>query len=195
VALHAGTLVALAGRARVRPFVVAATVPPALAGLLLEGVVERAGPRVIAIGLLVGSAALVLADRAPEDRVEPTTADGLWLGLAQAFALVPGISRAGATRSAARALGFTRGASVRLSAELAVPVLLGATVLKSVRLAQRRPSRSVLVALAAGAGASFVSSAAVLRLERRVTMPASAWAAYRCALAAVVLRMRHNRMR
>src|SRR4051812_49990372 len=53
------------------PFLAAATVPPALAGLLLEGAVERrlGGPGATAAGLLAGSVALVLTDRAPQERL------------------------------------------------------------------------------------------------------------------------------
>ena len=195
VALHAGTGAALIGRHRLRlPFLAAATAPAAIAGWLLEDTVERATPRAIAVGLVLGSAALVLADRRPQERfaAEASVVDGAWLGLAQACALIPGVSRAGATRSAARTRGFTRAASAQLSAEVALPVLAGATALKGVRLVQRRPPSSTLLALAAGAVASFASTVAVLRFERRVSLPARVWAAYRCALAAAVLRVRHN---
>jgi undecaprenyl-diphosphatase len=199
VALHAGTAAALLARTRRlrMPFLVAATAPPALAGLLLEGAVERrlGGPGATAAGLLAGSVALVLTDRAPQERlaVEAGAGDGLALGLGEAAALAPGVSRSAATRSAARARGFTRSAAAQLSTEVALPVLVGAASLKGVRLAQRRPPARTLAALAAGAVASAVSTAAVLRLERRAALPPAAWAAYRTGLAAAVLLVRHNR--
>jgi undecaprenyl-diphosphatase len=201
VALHAGSAVALAARTRrLRiPLLVAATAPAALAGLLLEEPVERrmGTPGAIAAGLLVGSVALVAADRLPGARAatEAGVSDGLWLGAAQACALVPGVSRSGATRAMARARGFSGPAAIELSAELALPVVAGATALKAVRLARRRPGAQTAAALAAGALASAASTAAALRLERRVTLPGAAWAAYRTALAAAVLRIRHNRTR
>ena len=201
VALHAGTALALAaGRPRLRPVLLAAaTLPPAVAGLLLEDVVERrlGTPAAMAFGLLVGSVALVASDRVPERREasEAGVADGLWLGIAQASALAPGVSRSGATRSLARARGFTRPAAKALSAEVALPVLVGATLLKGVRLAQRRPSAGETAALAAGAMAAAASTAVALRLQRRASLPPAAWAAYRTALAIAVLRIRHNRSR
>jgi undecaprenyl-diphosphatase len=193
VALHAGTALALALLDR-RPLrwglLIAATAPPALAGLALERPIEaRLGtPRSIATGLLAGAVAMVLADRAPERRTAAGAgvADGAWLGAAQALALAPGVSRSGATRAAARAHGFARTDAAALSREVALPVLAGATVLKGARLIARRPDRRALAALGTGAAAAALSTAAALRLERAAT-PLAAWAAYRAALAAAIL--------
>jgi undecaprenyl-diphosphatase len=191
VALHAGTAVALALLDRRRPrwgLLIAATAPPALAGLVLERPIEArlGGPRSIAAGLLAGSAAMVLADRAPVRRTAAGVVDGLWLGAAQALALIPGVSRSGATRAAARARGFGRREAAELSREVALPVLAGAATLKGARLVARRPDRATLATLAAGAVAAAVSTAAALRLERRAA-PLSVWAAYRAALAVGVV--------
>src|SRR5688500_3473380 len=95
VALHLGTAVTLALTTRSRPrlgLLAAAPAPPALAGLAFERVVEeRLGtPSTIASGLLAGAAAMVAADRVPPRRTQPSLADGLVLGAAQAVALIPG---------------------------------------------------------------------------------------------------------
>ena len=60
--------------------------------------------------------------------------DGLALGLAQASALVPGVSRSGATLTAARARGFSRAAANSLCWAVALPVIAGASALKGGRL-------------------------------------------------------------
>ena len=194
VALHLGTAVALALSEREPPrwaLLAAATVPPALAGVALERFVEeRLGrPAPIAAGLLAGAAAMVAADRVPVRRTEPGPVDGLALGLAQAAALYPGVSRSGATRAAARARGFDRRTAAELSREVALPVLAGAAVLKGYRLARRRPAARELRTLAAGAGAAALSSAAALRAERVLAAdaPLAAWAAYRAVLAVLVV--------
>jgi len=194
VALHAGTALALLRRPSRVALVAAA--PPAVAGFLLDDVVERrlGTPEAMAVGLLLGSVALVASDRAGEHRDVAGVADAAWLGVAQAAALLPGVSRSGATRSAARALGFTREAAASLAAEVALPVLAGATLLKGIRLVQRRPPAATVAALAAGAAASFASTTAALRLRRREP-PALVFALYRAAFAAVVLAVRHNRSR
>jgi undecaprenyl-diphosphatase len=215
VALHAGTALALAatgGRAALaRPaFLALATAPPALAGLALERVIERrlGTPRSIAFGLLAGSAAMALADRAPASRgaADAGAADALWLGAAQALALIPGVSRSGAVRAAARARGFARADAAQLSRELALGVLAGATALKAARLAQARPPRARLLTLGAGAAAAAASSLAALGAARRLgdREPLAAWAAYRTAVAGAILvaagrrgdrRVRENRGR
>lgn len=192
VALHGGTalaLLALKGPpARERMgFLAVATAPAAVAGLALERAIEqRLGtPRDIACGLLGGSVALLASDRAGSRRTahEAGMGDALALGLAQAAALVPGISRSGATRSMARGRGFSRPAAISLSEDAALPVLVGATVLKGARLAGRRPPRRALAALAGGAAAAAGSSALALRSRRAAAVPPSAWAAYRTGLA------------
>jgi undecaprenyl-diphosphatase len=193
VALHAGTALALALCARPPlrlGLLAAATAPPALAGLVFERPIEaRLGaPVTVAAGLLAGAAAMVAADRLPARRAasEARIGDGAWLGIAQALALIPGVSRSGATRAAARARGFDRSAAAELSREVALPVLAGAATLKAVRLARRRPSPGTMRALGGGALAAVFSTAAALRLER-AEAPLGFWSAYRAALAAAIV--------
>jgi undecaprenyl-diphosphatase len=194
VALHLGTAVTLAltTRSALRlGLLAAATAPPALTGLAFERVVEeRFGtPPTVAAGLLAGAAAMVVADRVRPRRTTPDLVDGLVLGAAQAVALIPGVSRSGATRAAARARGFDRPTAAQLSREVALPVLAGAATLKGFRLARRRPSRRELGTLAAGAAAAAGSTWAALRAERALAAdaPLAGWAVYRAALAAAIL--------
>jgi len=191
VALHAGTAMALAiARPPVRwRFLAAASLPPALAGLAFERFVEeRLGtPRTVAAGLVAGAVAMVAADRTPARRTGSGVVDGAVLGVAQALALIPGISRSGATRAAARARGFGRREAAELSHEVALPVLAGAAALKGARLIGRRPPAENLGALAAGTVAAAASTWAALRLAREVAPPLAPFAAYRVVLAAVIL--------
>jgi len=198
VALHAGTAVALGAlgwrTALARPWLLAlATAPPALAGLAFERAIERrlGTPRSIAAGLLAGSAAMVLADRMPGRRgaADAGALDALCLGAAQAAALMPGVSRSGAVRVAARARGFGRAPAAELAGELALPVMVGATALKGLRLVAARPSRTRVAALGAGAIAAVASTLAAAKLERGAAAdaPLARWAAYRTVVAVVVL--------
>jgi undecaprenyl-diphosphatase len=208
VALHAGTAAALliglrdevaeAARGfdrRRATLVLGSFVPPAIVGYTLERPIEsRLGtPPTIAAGLAAGAAAMWLADaRAPRrrPRTDARLADALLLGLAQACALVPGVSRNGATLTAARARGFRRPDANALSRHVALPVIVGATVLKGVRLARRGLPGGVAGAFAAGIGAAFVSTLVSVRLIRAVERDRSLapYAAYRLALAAIVWR-------
>jgi undecaprenyl-diphosphatase len=200
VALHAGSAIALAPGWRPRwGLQVAATAPAAVAGLVFERTIESrlSAPPFAAFGLLAGGAAMALADRVPGRRVaaEARVADGAWLGLAQALALVPGVSRSGATRAAARALGFGRADAAALSREVALPVLAGAAALKGLRVAARRPPAATVRALGAGAAAAAASTWAALHAERAIAAdaPLAAWAAYRAALAAAILGAHRSR--
>ncbi|HEU4905091.1 MAG TPA: undecaprenyl-diphosphate phosphatase, partial [Solirubrobacterales bacterium] len=80
--------------------------PAAIVGYTLERPIERrlGGPGATAAGLLAGAAAMVAADTRPQQRGEgeATAADGIALGVAQAAALAPGVSRNGITLAAAR---------------------------------------------------------------------------------------------
>jgi undecaprenyl-diphosphatase len=123
--------------------------------------------------------------------------DGLVVGLAQATALIPGVSRNGATLTAARARGFDRTASQELSWTAAFPVILGATALKGGRLAGRGLDRRARAAIAAGGLSSFLStlaSARVIRRGGRMEKPLLPFALYRIAVALLVIaRLRRER--
>lgn len=167
--------------------------PPALCGVLFERLIERrlGGPVPTAAGLLAGAGAMVAADRTPQqrDRGQATPADGLALGFAQAAALAPGISRNGATLSVARWRGFTRRHANMLSRTIALPVIVGAAVLKGARLRRRGLPPGQGAAFAAGTAASFASTLASQALIRVVERDSALWpyAAYRAGLAGLVL--------
>lgn len=206
VALHAGAAAALLiGQRRViaeelrmfdarRAAVVALSfVPPAIVGYRFERQIERrlGGPRATAIGLIAGALAMTLADRRPQLRGpgEATALDGLGLGLGQAAALVPGVSRNGATLAAARWRCFDRQHANLLSRTVALPVIVGATVLKGVRLRRRGVEPRLRGAMATGVAASFASTLASQKLITLVERDRALWpyAAYRIGLAAAVL--------
>src|SRR5512132_713963 len=167
--------------------------PPALCGLAFERRIERdlGSPLPTAAGLLAGAAAMVAADRRPQrrDRGDATALDGLALGCAQAAALVPGVSRNGATLTVARWRGFTRQHANMLSRTVALPVIVGAAALKGARLRRRGLPPGQGAAFAAGTAASFASTLASQALIRVVERDSALWpyAAYRAGLAGVVL--------
>jgi undecaprenyl-diphosphatase len=215
VALHAGAAAALLlGQRRVIAAELAAFdarkaavlalsfLPPALAGLAFERQIERhlGGPRATAAGLLVGAIAMALADRCPQLRAggDATAADGVALGLGQAGALVPGVSRNGATLAAARWRGFTREHANLLSRTVALPVIVAAGMLKAARLSRRGLPPEHRRAFAAGTATSFISTLASQALIRQVERDRALWpyAAYRAGLALLVMaRLRRARRR
>jgi undecaprenyl-diphosphatase len=171
---------------RFRPLTLA---PAALAGFAFEGPIEqRLGKRAVAVAQIAGGLTLLLADRTREGRAESEAGerDELLIGLAQACALVPGVSRNGATLTAARLLGFQRDAASRISREAALPVIAGATALKLLRARSTRLSPEHAV----GFAAAFASGLAAARLVPHIDrLPSLApFALYRMALGAVALR-------
>lgn len=175
--------------------------PPAFVGYTLERPIEQrlGGPKATAAALLAGALAMAVADRRPgwRGRGDARAADGLALGLAQATALAPGVSRNGATLAAARWRGFTREHANMLSRTIALPIIIGASLLKAVRLVRRGVEPGTWRALASGVVASFVSTLASQRLIRLVERDRALWpyAAYRALLAAVVFRVEFNSKR
>ena len=209
VALHGGTALALPWVVRdITPriprspaFHVAAAAPPIVVGAVAADAIERraAGPRAIAAGLLAGGAALALADRAAVARnshpatalrhgdrpaADAAVADGLALGLAQATALLPGVSRRGATLAAARARGFSREAAGDLSWAAGIPVMVAAAARGVAFAASRGELRADLPALTVGAAAAAVTVAALGPARPAIDrVPYGVWAAWRSALA------------
>lgn len=114
--------------------VVVATIPAALVGFALEDpIADHLGdPWQIAIFLALFGLLLGWADRRPgPDSLERVTVRrGLWVGLAQCLALMPGVSRSGITITASRFLGLDRDASARFSFLLLLPITLGAVLFK-----------------------------------------------------------------
>ena len=132
----------LDANARLAWLVVLGTIPVAVAGLLLHDFIESTlrSPVVIAVATIGFGLILGLADlRGRKIRTETSlrVTDVLWIGLAQALALIPGTSRSGITMTAALALGLTRSAAARFSFLLSVPVILMAGGYESLQLLQQ----------------------------------------------------------
>jgi undecaprenyl-diphosphatase len=198
VALHAGSAPALALALRgeiVRdPHLQVLTfLPPAVIGLAFERPIERrlGGLRSVAVAQIVAGAALALADLRPERREQPNALDHLAVGLAQAAALVPGVSRSGAALTAARLRGLSRPAASSLSLRAALPVTVGAGLLKGVRAVRGGVPEELRGPAAVGAAAACVSALAALPLAR-----GTRWrgiALYRVALGMGALARSRNR--
>ncbi len=180
------------GPGRLALLVALGTLPAVVAGALFGGLIEEKvrGAVVVGVTLIVGGGVLWLADRA-SSRVSLDAMDArrsVLVGLAQAVALIPGVSRSGATISASRFLGFDRVSAARYSFLLSAPVVAGAAVLK---LGQAVAGDEVVAwgPLAVGALTAALVGVVVIRgllgyIQRR-TLAVFVW--YRIALGLVVL--------
>jgi undecaprenyl-diphosphatase len=141
--------------ARLAWFILLGTVPAALIGWLLEDFFEHmfGRPAAAAAFLLVTAALLTASERfgrRERDLDALTWPDALFVGLAQALAIFPGISRSGATIATGLARGLRREPAARFSFLLATPVILGAGLLKVVDLAQMGHLAAQIPTLAVG---------------------------------------------
>ena len=175
VVVHVGTLVPVfvVFRKEIwalirRPFqkttflLIVATIPAVITGLLLEDRIEQALSTlsVLAIGFVLTGGVLILSDKMRQGTKKEgdiTWLDAALIGIAQAVAVFPGISRSGSTISAALARGITREDAAKFVFLMSIPVILGATVLQIIHIARGNISAYELDFAVLGAG--FVSSA------------------------------------
>ena len=187
VLLHVGTLLsvvlyfrrdlaAMLGRSRrlIVPIVVA-TIPAVIVVLLLGDWIELAFRSVLLVGfmllitglLLLGSHRFAPGNRGGLDGIG--WRDGLWVGLFQAVAILPGISRSGSTISAGLLRGMDRPLAARFSFLVSVPALVGAACYEGLRLVRGSAGITLTPALAAaGLAISFAVGLASIHLLLRI---------------------------
>ena len=156
IALHFGTLLAICiyffkdfikiissgltkgvkdSNGRVFWYIVVATIPAAIAGVLFEDVIEnliRNNYIIIALALIVMGIIIYVVDKKCKEEKEisqMSLKDAFLIGCSQVFALIPGFSRSGTTIAAGRAMKLKREDSAKFSFYLSAPVVLGAVIL------------------------------------------------------------------
>jgi undecaprenyl-diphosphatase len=209
VALHMGSLLALLvyyrqewvkiisgalggdpdGR-RMLGLLVAASVPGAILGILFEKQAETVfrSPLLIATALAVLGLALWIVDlAAPQvrDIDQIRVSDALLIGLAQAFALIPGVSRSGATITVGRVLGINRQDAANFSFLMSAPIIGGAGLLKARELLHSGMISALTAGFVFSAVFSLAAIAVLIAYVRTRTYQVFAW--YRIALAALVV--------
>lgn len=171
---------------------VVASVPAALAGLLLEDAATRylRAPALQAAMLALFALLLWLADRRPRGHADaagrlPGWGTSLFVGAAQAVALVPGVSRSGVTMTAGRAAGLDRVAAARFSFLLATPITFGAGLLELRHLSNDLPLATLAAGIVSSAVVGLLAIRGLLRWLARAGF--GAFCVYRVALAALIL--------
>lgn len=167
------------------------TIPGVILGLVLEGTMETAfrSAELVALSLLAGSLLFYVAERCARQREQLSAKKGLWIGFFQALALIPGVSRSGATISGGLLLGLTRENAARFGFLLSFPIIAGSGCRKLFELVGSGYASSFGSELFVGALVAFVVGVAVihwlLQYLRTHTLGVFIW--YRVALALVVL--------
>jgi undecaprenyl-diphosphatase len=173
-------------------YMIVGTIPVGVAGLLFKHAIE--GPlrslsviatSLIVVGLLMGLTEKLAAHRRGID--DMTMRDALLIGLAQALALIPGVSRSGITLVCAMGLGLRRDAAARFSFLLSVPAIAAAGVFELPKVL-RTPNLAgapLVIGLLVAAVSGYFSIAWLLRfLRTRTTIP---FVVYRVAMGAALL--------
>jgi len=215
VALHVGTLLAIlvyfrddllrmlaavpdmfsrsaSGPARLAWLVVFGTIPVVIVGLLLRNLEDALRSPVIAGSMLaVGGVLLLLAERVgsrTRDAESLSAAEALGLGVAQSTALVPGVSRSGATITLGLFLGLRRDAAARFSFLLGVPAISAAAAHEGLKLLHEpMPAGSAqlfLTGMVVSAAVGYLTIKYFLQYLSSHSLAVFAW--YRLALAACV---------
>jgi len=149
-------------------------VPGAIVGAAFSSTIdeELGDPILVGAMLIVFAAVLWIADKAPQRRADGQfrTRDAVIMGIAQAVALQPGVSRSGVTISAGRWLRFDREAATRLSFLMSIPIIAGAALYKGAKVAADGiPDDFVepmIWGTIAAAISGFIAIAGLLRLLR-----------------------------
>ncbi len=171
------------------------TIPAVLAGVAAGDLLESAvrTPLVVAGAVTAGALLLWFAERVGS-RERPLQSvgviDGLMVGLAQALALIPGISRSGATISGALLLGFRREAAARFGFLLGIPAIAGAGTIELRRLLESSEDLAASAPLLViGIVSAFISGLLAIKLLFRILDGGSTriFVAYRFAFAAVLV--------
>lgn len=177
--------------------VVVGTIPAAIGGLLLNDYAETVfrTPALTASALIVMGLLLWLVDRsARADRAlgSFTVKDAVVVGVAQVAALVPGVSRSGATITAARALGADRGSAAVFSFLLSMPITAAAAILKVPEAVSESASLAPIITGIVFAGLSgWLAIGGLLKFLR--LRGYAVFAFYRFALGAAVLALVFSR--
>jgi undecaprenyl-diphosphatase len=169
---------------------IVASVPGAIIGFAFEKQAETVfrSPLLIAIAMALLGAALWRFDKiAPQEKTldEITYLDALLIGLSQAAAIVPGVSRSGATITTARLLGVGRQDAANFSFLMATPIIAGAGMLEVRHLVHNGLNWQLTIGFAAAAIFGLIAIAALIRFVRVRTYAVFAW--YRLVIAVLVI--------
>ncbi len=144
---------------RLLVYIIIGTIPAVIIGLAFEDKIEQAfnDPHLVCLMLLVTGLILLFTYWKPKQTGSLTIKNTLIMGVAQAFAIFPGISRSGSTISAGIFFRVSGNEAARFSFLLAVPAIFGATLLKVSELFQTGISSDFLIQLIVGTIAAYIS--------------------------------------
>ena len=204
VALHGGTLLALVlcfwrdwiemlmHKRRLFYLIILASVPAAGVGFFFNDFVEESlrSPYIISLALVLGGIVMFLSEKILKHRSfeDLDLPDAVVIGIAQAIALIPGVSRSGITISAGLFRGLDRSSSARFSFLLSTPIIAGATLLHAKKMMTGTANYDLnlfMVGCAASAITGYVAIRFLMGFFKKYSL--NAFVYYRFFLAAVII--------
>jgi len=170
--------------------IIIATIPGVIAGLLLNNYAETVfrNPLIIAGTLSVGAILLFYSDKngaKKSDLKNLTLQMGIIIGLFQALAIIPGVSRSGITITAALLLGLKRTDAARFSFLLSAPIILGAGIKKFPSLLESGLDATIFIGVLVAAISGYLAIKYMLKYLENKSY--NIFAGYRLALALVII--------
>lgn len=204
VALHLGTLISIlicfwrdlidivTRKFHIAILILIGTIPAGIAGLALKHKIESTfrSPMLIALMLVLFGVVMYLAERGLKRRniADLGMSSAVIIGLAQAIALIPGVSRSGITISAGLGVGLRRDEAARFSFLLSIPVVAGAALLEGRKL-MKSPEQLDMPIVVAGVLASAITGVFAIKFLLRYLKSSTmnVFVIYRFILAAVIV--------
>jgi undecaprenyl-diphosphatase len=170
--------------------IIIATIPGVVFGLLLEKKAETIfrNPLLVAVMLALMGLILFLVDKyfnARKDINKISLVDSIIIGFSQAVAIIPGVSRSGATITAGRAMGINRVDAARFSFLLSAPIIFGAFILKLPKLFSEGININIILGIIFSALSGYLAIKYLLKLVEKSSYQIFFW--YRLGLAALIV--------
>lgn len=169
--------------------IIIATLPAVAVGLLFKDAIESVFNNVLLVFVMLAitGMAMIMTRFVHEKGTAITPLRAFLIGTAQAFAILPGISRSGSTIFTGMLLGVNRETAARFSFIMSIPAILGAVVLHFGELLASQSSSGVTAAILTGTAASIFSGYfAIILLIRVVRKGKLEWFGYYCLLLSVL---------
>jgi len=173
-------------------YLVLGTIPGGAIGYLFEEQAETVlrTPLLIGVMLIVMGIILYWVDRraASVKSIDSVSLlDSLLIGLSQALAIIPGVSRSGITMTAGRALGFTRASAARFSFLLSTPIVVGAGLYKMKDLSPGDLDAAFLTGVVSSAVVGFIAIGFLIRYLSQRSFAVFAWYRFVVGSAVIIL--------
>jgi undecaprenyl-diphosphatase len=177
-------------------FLIIATIPGVLAGYFLESQAETIfrSPLLIAFTLSFVGLVLYLVDRYHthrKDIKEISWRDSFLIGLSQALAIIPGVSRSGATITTGLAMGLSRSSAARFSFLLSTPIIFGAAIVKMPHLLKNGLDVFLIIGMLSAAVSGYLAIKYLLKFVEKTSYAMFFW--YRLGLAILILLVYYSR--